>query len=119
MSVNINQYDTLSQATQALKARGFGFEFSVNEACQLVDAHNAATTYGAAEVQVVEFHRFEGESDPSDMTIIYALQTPGGTQGLLIDAFGTHSDPNVDVFVKQLSVPHGALGERGTPNATL
>ena len=32
--------------------------------------------------------RFEGQSDPGDMTILYALQAPSGERGLYSAAFG-------------------------------
>ena len=81
MSVNINQYDTLTQATEGLKARGFTQEFSIDADGKLVDSHDGHRAFSAEEVRVAEFHRFEGESDPGDMSVIYALSTPSGGRG--------------------------------------
>lgn len=116
MSVLNHHYDTLSAATQSLKARGYNYEFSVDEAFMLIDAHDPALRYGPHEIHVDEFQRFEGPSDPADMTVIYALATPSGQKGILIDAFGPNSDEQIDGFVKGLRLEHGAQDEGLTDN---
>lgn len=116
MSVLNHHYDTLSAAAEGLKSRGYSHEFSVDEAFRLIDAHDPALTYGAHEVQVDEFQRFEGPSDPGDMAVIYALVCPNGLKGILIDAFGPNSDERIDGFVKGLHLRHGAQDEDLTDN---
>src|SRR4051812_26287051 len=49
-------------------------------------------TYHPDDVKIVDFCRFEGESDPSDNEIIYVIETNDGGKGLLVDAFGPYSD---------------------------
>jgi len=49
-------------------------------------------------VAVVSFYRFEGISDPDDMSIIYAITTSDGKKGTVMDAFGIHSNDNVGSF---------------------
>jgi hypothetical protein len=105
MSGRINTYTTLSEATTALKEKGFTAEFSVNEDACLIDTHDHSA-YSAEKINVVEFHRFEGPSDPADEAVVYALVTPFGTRGILIDAFGPESDPHVDTFIKGLHITH-------------
>lgn len=58
--------------------------------------------YSPEEVSVINFYRFEGESDPGDMVIMYVIQTADGGKGTLIDAFGTYSDGSVAAFMKQV-----------------
>ncbi len=62
--------------------------------------------YAPAEVQVKNFYRFEGESDPADMSIMYVIETSDGTKGTLIDAFGTYSDGSVNAFMKEVQDIH-------------
>jgi hypothetical protein len=98
-------YDTLTQATQGLKQRGFTEDFTIDDAeGKLISTNHPGLAFEASQVKVEEFHRFEGESDPNDMTIIYALSSPEGKKGVLIDAFGTYSDPKKDEFIKQLNI---------------
>jgi len=51
------------------------------------------------EVVIREYRRFEGVSDPDDMSIVYAIETEGGTRGTLVDAYGVYSDPAVSTFL--------------------
>ena len=56
----------------------------------------AAKTFSADQVVILEEHRFEGVSDPDDMAILYGLETRGGLRGTLADAFGVYADPLVE-----------------------
>ena len=58
--------------------------------------------YGPEEVQIVDFYRFEGESDPDDMSILYAIETNDGVKGTISNSYGTYADSNVDAFLKQV-----------------
>jgi hypothetical protein len=55
------------------------------------------------EVEIKHFYRFEGESDPSDNAIVYAIETKTGEKGTLIDSYGAYSDENVEKFIKEVS----------------
>lgn len=58
--------------------------------------------YSPAQVQIINFYRFEGESDPADNSILYALETDDGIRGTLVDAFGPYADSNVSAFIKEI-----------------
>ena len=55
--------------------------------------------YTPDEVNIVNFYRFEGSSDPDDMSILYAIETNDGVKGTLVDAYGTYASPEVNQFV--------------------
>lgn len=55
--------------------------------------------FGPDQVEVREHYRFEGISDPDDMSILYAIETRSGVRGTLADAFGVYSDPGVGAFM--------------------
>lgn len=59
-------------------------------------------TYKPGQVQIVHFYRFEGDSDPADNAIIYAIETKDGEKGTLIDSYGAESDPMVELFIKEV-----------------
>ena len=56
-------------------------------------------TYTPAEVNIVDFYRFEGQSDPADNAIMYVIETTDGDKGIVIDAYGTYSDEHVNKFI--------------------
>jgi len=56
------------------------------------------------EVVIREYRRFEGVSDPDDMSIVYAIETEGGIRGTLVDAYGVYADPAVSAFLSKVPV---------------
>lgn len=90
----------LMTSTQEMKDQGFIADFTVvNDSLK---AYGSGQSYRPEEVKVVNFFRFEGTSDPGDMTILYAIETNDDTKGLLSDAFGTYSSPEVSEFMKNV-----------------
>lgn len=59
-----------------------------------------------AEVEILHFYRFEGESNPADSAILYAIETNDGERGTLIDAYGPYNDSQVTNFIKQVEEIH-------------
>lgn len=54
------------------------------------------------EIKIVHFYRFEGESDPSDNSIVYAIKTLDGEKGTLVDGYGAASDPMISEFMSKV-----------------
>ena len=92
-----NQYTTLSEAVEKLKERGFSHNLSVNSEGELIEA--GRESFKPSEVRLVEFHRFEGTSDPADMSIVYALETKSGIKGTVVDTYGAEGSETVSNFM--------------------
>ncbi len=58
--------------------------------------------YKPDEIKVVDFYRFEGNSDPSDNSILFAIETSDGKKGTLVDAYGPYADTNVSKFLNEV-----------------
>ncbi|HXS37730.1 MAG TPA: hypothetical protein VN721_13585 [Flavipsychrobacter sp.] len=58
--------------------------------------------YKPEQVKVINFYRFEGQSDPADNSIMYVIETDDGSKGTLIDAYGPYSDGSVNKFMQQV-----------------
>ena len=58
--------------------------------------------YQPTDVDIVNFFRFEGMSNPDDMAIMYVIETHDGLKGTLIDAYGTYADPDVNQFILEV-----------------
>lgn len=96
-----NQYDNLLEALTALYKQGYDQNFSLSPKglyCPLTK-----NFLSPEQVKLVEFHRFEGDSDMSDMAILYVIETTGECRGVLIDAFGTYADNELGEFLKKIS----------------
>ena len=91
---------TLVSCLNSLLASGFETQFKA----LIIGLKSLATDkiYKADQVKVLNFYRFEGESDPSDNSILYAIETMDGERGTLIDAYGPYSDTNVTNFMQQV-----------------
>src|SRR4051812_10672981 len=64
-------------------------------------AQHADKYFTPEEVKVINFYRFEGDSDPGDNSILYLIEA-GDIKGLLVDAYGTYADAKVSDFMKQV-----------------
>ena len=58
--------------------------------------------YNPEEVHVINYFRFEGQSDPNDNTIMYVIETADGLKGTLVDAYGPYADVKVSEFMQQV-----------------
>ncbi|MDQ3047374.1 MAG: hypothetical protein M3R27_07480 [Bacteroidota bacterium] len=91
------QLKTLAACMNKLQNDGFQENFMVKE--RGLCALDADKTYSAEEVKIVNFYRFEGESDPADSAILYAIETNDGLRGMLSDAYGPYADSKVTKFI--------------------
>ena len=93
---------TLAGAIDDLARRGFTESLAVvgNELCTT----KTQKVFRPDEVVIREYRRFEGVSDPDDMSIVYAIETEGGIRGTLVDAYGVYADPAVSAFLSKVPV---------------
>lgn len=61
--------------------------------------------YKPNEVKIVNFYRFEGESDPSDNSILYAIEA-GSEKGTITDSYGATGDAYLTKFLKEVEDIH-------------
>jgi hypothetical protein len=96
------RYTTMVEAVEDLKKRGFtaNFEF-LNQAFRDV---NTGRVFKADELTIVEHYRFEGASDPDDMSVIYAIESASGPKGTIADAFGTYANPGLGRFLEGVTI---------------
>jgi hypothetical protein len=110
---------TLSQCMESLHKYGFKSDFRIED--NHLISQEGDKSYEPDEVSIVNFYRFEGESDPADSSILYAIETNDGMQGTLSDAFGTYSTTSVTDFIlkvednaKKHQPSNAEKGEQGT-----
>ncbi|MCB0640569.1 MAG: phosphoribosylpyrophosphate synthetase [Phaeodactylibacter sp.] len=85
----MQSFDTLSEAISALQKKGFTYDFNLDKEQLFCKALNRG--YAPSAFKVVQFFRFEGESNPDDSSILYAIETTDAIKGLLVDAYGAYS----------------------------
>jgi hypothetical protein len=92
---------TLAAVLEDLRRRGF--EQSFEASGEGLRVPHGQRVYRPEELTIVEHHRFEGASDPDDMSVVYAIQAADGTRGVLVDAFGAYANPAVGEIIRDIS----------------
>jgi|SRR5690348_3600662 len=88
---------TMTEAIRDLQSRGFTANFAfLNRSFRDVET---GRTFTPDELAIVEHHRYEGASDPDDMSIVYAIESRDGAKGTVTDAFGTYASPDLGAFL--------------------
>lgn len=93
-------YDTVSEAVNDLKKRGFDLDFNLQENCIVCNDNK----FTADDFEIAEVYRFEGNTDPSDEAIVYAIQSFKGLKGVLVNGYGISADSMSSEMVKKLSI---------------
>jgi hypothetical protein len=87
----MTNYENLVDATNDLIKRGYTANLSLEG--DTIDDKEHDIHMGADDFSIDEFYRFEGQSNPSDMSIVYAISSPKyNTKGVLINAYGAYAD---------------------------
>ncbi|RSK46614.1 hypothetical protein [Hymenobacter perfusus] len=91
---------SLVNVERQLNKDGFTADFRVTDGRLHTIDNDRSKGYTPNEVTIVDFYRFEGESNPDDMSILYAIETADGVKGTISSAYGTYADADVDEFLK-------------------
>lgn len=93
-------YDTVSGAINGLKKRGFGIDFNLAENCIICNEGE----FSPENFEIVEVYRFEGNSDPADEAVVYAIESDKGHKGVLVNGYGISADAMSSKMVKKLAI---------------
>ncbi|HEU4471767.1 MAG TPA: hypothetical protein VFR58_11820 [Flavisolibacter sp.] len=91
---------SLANCLNRMVTEGYTEDFKITE--QGLESLHKHTKYRPEQIQVVNFFRFEGESDPDDNAILYVIETNDGTKGTLIDAYGVYNNSQLAQFMKDV-----------------
>lgn len=82
---------TLSRVLEVLKGEGYTTDFNLKDSCLQCTGN---TLQIHPEDFVVDRHyRFEGDSDPDDSAIVYAISSvKHGLKGTLVNGYGIYTD---------------------------
>ncbi|MDZ4810559.1 MAG: hypothetical protein SGI96_20155 [Bacteroidota bacterium] len=93
-------YDTVSEAVNGLKTRGFELDFNLQENCLICNEGQ----FDVNDFEIVEVYRFEGNSDPSDEAVVYAIESITGMKGVLVNGYGISADAKSSDMAKKLNI---------------
>ena len=95
---------TMTAILDTLTANGYTTQFkATNKGIQSLTTERI---FSPEEVSINHFYRFEGESNPDDNSIVYAIETCNGEKGTLIDSYGIYNEPLITNFIKEVESIH-------------
>lgn len=86
----MKDYDNLVEALADLKKRGFTNDFNLKPTC--IHCPSLELEIHPEDFEVTEVYRFEGDSNPDDNSVLYAIESRDNVKGVLIDAYGAYAD---------------------------
>lgn len=93
-------YDTVSEAVNDLKKRGYTLDFNLEENCLVCNGGK----FNVDDFEITEVYRFEGNTDPSDQAVVYAIESKNGMKGVLVNGYGISADMISSEMAKKLSI---------------
>ncbi|MCI0448352.1 MAG: phosphoribosylpyrophosphate synthetase [Chlorobi bacterium] len=98
----VYSYETVTEALESLYRRGYANNFNIKDSA--LECKNLNLVLKPEDFEIVEFYRFEGETNPGDEEIVYAIESKDGVKGTLVSAFGIYADEVSDEVLKKLKI---------------
>ncbi len=96
-----NEMKTVIEVIARLREKHYIHDFEVSHGKLM--CKETEECFGSDDVKIDKTYRFEGDSNPDDMSVLFAITANSGTQGVLIDAYGVYSSTEVSDFIKQVA----------------
>ena len=94
-------FDTVTEAVNDLHRRGYTYDFKVDKDC--LYCNHRDIRLNPEEFKVDEVYRFEGNTDPGDENVVYAISSMNSDlKGILVGAFGTYAEETSIELIQKL-----------------
>lgn len=100
--MELNFYETLSEATQALKSRAYVDEFKFVEG-KLLNA-STRTSYVPDELMIREYHRFIDEAKAERTKVLFAIRTKDNRKGMLVMDYSVDAEMGLINFMNRVRI---------------
>jgi hypothetical protein len=95
---------TLSRVMTILRERGYTEDFNLTQ--DYIGCPDGKCFMYPDEFSIDKVYRFEGDSDPADQAILYAISSEKyKLKGVLVDGYGGSSEPLSQRMLKKLRTP--------------
>lgn len=88
------------QVQTQLEEQGYKSNFAFRDGEMI--CVETGSPYAPSQLMIDASYRFEGSSNPDDMSILLALTASDGTRGMFMDAFGINGDPEAAEFCAKI-----------------
>lgn len=101
----MRNYATVTEAINDLARRGYSEDFNLSKSHSSLHCKRLDVLIAANEFVVDEVYRFDGQTDPGDEMVIYAISSEHKQlKGILTEAYGTYADNLDDELLKKLKM---------------
>ena len=95
--------DTVTGALKDLKGRGYTVDFNI--AFDKIICTDNKICLNPHEFEIVEVFRFEGDSNPSDEDVVYAIESKNGEiKGTMTSAYGMYAETVSNEMIQKLAI---------------
>lgn len=94
-------YDTVTEAINGLRERGYTLDFNLQS--NALQCFNPDLYLSPELFEIKEIYRFEGNTDPDDEAIVYAIESTDGHKGVFVNGYGASADELGSEMMKKLS----------------
>lgn len=99
----ITIYDTATEAISDLFKRGYKSDFLLNPEKNFLQCKETKFELSLSQFIIDEVHRFEGNTDPADEMIVYAISSvDGAKKGVDVNGYGIYSSDQSQKLVELL-----------------
>ena len=105
----MKNYNSLVDALDDLRKRGYEADFTTQTVC--LYCGDLDMRLYPEEFNIDELYRFEGDSNPDNNSILYAISSATGAKGTLVDSYGTYSANLNFEMAKKLQAHHATADQ--------
>ncbi|MEY4930487.1 MAG: hypothetical protein RI909_1211 [Bacteroidota bacterium] len=98
----MKNFETLTDAITDLRKRGYTHDFNLY--AEWIECQSLNVQLKPDHFHVDEVYRFEGMNNPDDSSILFAIQSPSGLKGIIVDAYGVYSESLSPEMIKRLTI---------------
>ncbi|MBA2612481.1 MAG: phosphoribosylpyrophosphate synthetase [Bacteroidetes bacterium] len=97
----MENYDTMVEAINGLRKQGYTEDLNLKQNC--IECRDGDYKIFHDEFHIDKFFRFEGNTDPADESIVYAISSDKyKLKGVLVNGYGTSSEALTNEMLDKL-----------------
>lgn len=100
--MKINKYSSMVNAVEGLQKRNYTCDFQL--AGESMKCLSTNRMYRPQDMVIVEYHRFEGITNPEDMSVIFAIECNDDTKGTIVSSYGMYADAQLLDFIEKVKI---------------
>lgn len=95
-----SQMNSLAFSINKMVLKGYDDNFRMTDIG--LKSLNTNKIYQPEDIHIINFYRFEGQSDPNDNSILYVVESDDGNKGTIVDAYGPYADRKLSDFMNKV-----------------